>query len=402
MEKSVLNTREYIFLINNELEANNLYSIDVLLNSLDINDLIKFLSTYSKIYQMVEGNDKVKLDYYLSYLKNMIISQSLISSNKFNSLIKLSKNTSISVRPITAISFINRVNVIDIAASIIEQFKNSYNLYYKTYYKRQIFLNFVDGDVFPVSINEDNLLHLLGISTKTVRLNNETKRLVMKYQKDLKSVSILNSLYDASVYDDTGADCTNNPRRSDIITTQFGGKSKTELIPFDKMDCKTRLFIAKEPYTKTSIFVTLPDGVYLSNNLKDVNLVEISKCNITNNSNEVLSDDKIYLDNGDYIFMGYVYYNGVYVPKSLIACTKNNCSNYQSIFNGLKPNVVKSVEFVDDSDGGTNMCLFDTKEVLTFLRDVINDFPFFDFSELFAIIFPDENYEDVKKRIFKL
>lgn len=94
-------------------------------------------------------------------------------------------------------------------------------------------------------------------------------------------------------------------KKGNIGKKQFSEETTTQLLPFDKIDLKTRAFMSDTPYTKVSTIVPLAPGEKLTTQNDRASQVKISKSSLTsidNSKTVLLENGKIKLERGsDYV-----------------------------------------------------------------------------------------------------
>lgn len=180
---------------------------------------------------------------------------------------------------------------------------------------------------------------------------------------------IVNAYFDAIVKQES-------KEKGMLSKEQFAKKTSTQLLPFDKIDLKTRAFMSDTPYTKVSTIVPLAPGEKLTTKNDRASQVKISKSSLTsidNSKTVLLENGKIKLERGsDYVFTGYVPHNGQEgnVPVSLIVAENESIGMYAKKFIGQKPHNIVSI---NNPKNGSNT-IFSPQEQFEMYLSLLTDF----------------------------
>ena len=394
--------------IDYELKEKGLYGIDILLMSYSVHDTIDFLQENSETFRILTITDNSKIDEFYKYfisLKNRYQQEiNLPDRQSLLLLISKSKQNSKIVFPKRNISFVNTENREEYINRIIRRLKDCVNLYYSAYYNQEICAELSNGEYTYLKFLEENLPHILGINKNQILMNSEAKRVLNIPQTEMPDIIVSkngfyhhkekrNTTSSIAILEKIIADLETN---QDIVNAsfdaivkqeskekgmlskeQFAKKTSTQLLPFDKIDLKTRAFMSDTPYTKVSTIVPLAPGEKLTTQNDRASQVKISKSSLTSIDDSkmvLLENGKIKLERGsDYIFTGYVPYskeeNGN-VPVSLIVAENESIGMYTKKFKGQKPHNIVSI---NNPKNGSNT-IFSPQEQFEVYLDLLTDF----------------------------
>lgn len=394
--------------IDYELKEKGLYGIDILLMSYSVHDTIDFLQENSETFRILTITDNSKIDEFYKYfisLKNRYQQEiNLPDRQSLLLLISKSKQNSKIVFPKRNISFVNTENREEYINRIIRRLKDCVNLYYSAYYNQEICAELSNGEYTYLKFLEENLPHILGINKNQILMNSEAKRVLNIPQTEMPDIIVSkngfyhhkekrNTTSSIAILEKIIADLETN---QDIVNAsfdsivkqeskekgmlskeQFAKKTSTQLLPFDKIDLKTRAFMSDTPYIKVSTIVPLAPGEKLTTQNDRASQVKISKSSLTSIDDSkmvLLENGKIKLERGsDYIFTGYVPYskeeNGN-VPVSLIVAENESIGMYAKKFKGQKPHNIVSI---NNPKNGSNT-IFSPQEQFEVYLDLLTDF----------------------------
>lgn len=364
--------------IDSELVQNNQYKIDALLLNMNPSDVLDLVSNYApKGFETLKSNEEM-LNYFIGYLfkKKESYDNLSISNEKLGQLISKSgpgrqqhnKEESL---------YYNETDKEEYLNNILNRLIDCVNLYYSLYYDNDIEIELGDGTRLALQFLESNLLHILGITKSQVETNRELRRAlnIPDWKERLSSMEILERII-KDIQTNKDILCLqmqNNVRRVEryatsgkIVETQLNDNTSSELLPYDKIDLKTRAFMNSGPYNGVSVISGINNGKYFVN--RDIKQVRISKADfntLEKNSVEINigNGKKIRINTGDYIFNGYVkrdenirtlMASQVGTSKNVIPQTDgtktSNIQDYKKMFNNQTPIPVVGV---DNPDGTT-------------------------------------------------
>lgn len=393
--------------IDYELKEKGLYGIDILLMSYSVHDTIDFLQENSETFRILTITDNSKIDEFYKYfisLKNRYQQEiNLPDRQSLLLLISKSKQNSKIVFPKNNISFVNTENREEYINRIIRRLKDCVNLYYSAYYNQEIYAELSNGEYTYLKFLEENLPHILGINKNQILMNSEAKRVLNIPQTEMPDIIVSkngfyhhkekrNTTSSIAILEKIIADLETN---QDIVNAyfdaivkqeskekgmlskeQFAKKTSTQLLPFDKIDLKTRAFMSDTPYTKVSTIVPLAPGEKLTTKNDRASQVKISKSSLTsidNSKTVLLENGKIKLERGsDYVFTGYVPHSRQEgnVPVSLIVAENESIGMYAKKFIGQKPHNIVSI---NNPKNGSNT-IFSPQEQFEMYLSLLTDF----------------------------
>ena len=158
-----------------------------------------------------------------------------------------------------------------------------------------------------------------------------------------------------------------------LSSKQFDDNTIKELLPFDKIDLKTRAFLNDTPYETVSTFVPLAPGQRLTQ--KNSDTVKISKSSLTeevNNKDSIIDNTEIKLKKGnDYILNEYVKRDEEQrLPISQLVVASENLDEYKRKFAGQKPHNIVSIK----SPINGNSTIFSPQEQRDMYLSLLEDF----------------------------
>ncbi|MDO4962996.1 MAG: hypothetical protein Q4E75_02700 [bacterium] len=375
--------------IENELKENGQISIDSMLINMTPNEVLTVLSNYAPIsFNILKNNSEIR-NILIGYLyKKKEYYESLSLSNEKLGLL-LSKDGAGQVQHDKTESFYYSENDQEAYLNdILKRLIDCVNLYYDVYYNKDINVLLGDGTKLALQFLEENLLHILGITQSQVKGNAELKKVLnipddryvgpmeilekiikdIQTNKDILCLQMKNRLKKVENQDNT----------SKIIETQLKPDTESELLPYDKIDLKTRAFINSGPYQDVSVISGVADNGYFirsdkgkGRDNKEIQQVRISKSDFDTLKKEKVTIDtdsgkKIEIARGDYIFNGYTKKPGdirrlrssqVGTSKRIIPAAdgskKNNIGKFRAMFNGQSPIPIIGVENPGGGNGTT-------------------------------------------------
>lgn len=375
-------------LIDNELQKNGQLTIDVILLDNNPSDVLNIISNYAPTsFEFLKNNNEIK-NYFVAYLfkKKEYFENLSISNDKLGKL--LSKDGAGQVQHPKSDSFYysesDQEKYLD---DILKRLIDCTNLYFNLYHNKNIPILLGDGTRLELQFLYENLLHILGITKSQVVNNTELMR-ALNIESDkiqrLSSIEILERIIkDIETNKDIlclqmkqrlsryNEDSTNGK----IVSTQIDDSTTSEMLPYDKIDLKTRAFMNSGPYGDVSVISGIADDKYFirddkdkPNDKRDIQQVRISKTNFDTLKKEKVTidngtGDEIQISRGDYVFNGYTKRHGdvrtlrstqIGTSKRIIdapdGTKRNNIGKFKAMFNGQSPIPVIGVE---NPDGGT-------------------------------------------------
>ena len=375
--------------IENELKQNGQLPIDVLLLNMNPSDVLNIICNYAPLsFDLLNKNEKIK-NYFISYLykKKEYFDNLSIPNEKLGML--LSKDGAGETQHLKTESFYyNEDDQEKYLNDILNRLIDCVNLYYSLYHNKDINILLGDGTKLSLQFLESNLLHILGINNKQVNNNQELRKaLNVPDGKDMGSIEILERII-KDIQTNKNILCLQmkkNLKRIEkygtsgkIVSTQLDPETETEMLPYDKINLKTRAFINSGPYKDVSVISGLSSGSYFirddrgkSDDERDIQQVRISKTDFDTLEKEKVTIEygegkKIDISRGDYIFNGYtirpknirvIRSAQVGTSKRIIPSSdgtmKNNIGKFKRLFNGQSPIPVIGVE--NPSGAGTTL-----------------------------------------------
>lgn len=380
----------YVY-IENELKENNQLPIDVMLLNMNPSDVLNIMSSYAPIsFGILKQNEEMQ-KYFISYLyrKKEYFDNLSIPNEKLGLL--LSKDGAGQTQHHKSESFYyNEANQEKYLNDILNRLIDCANLYYSLYHNNDINVQLGDGTKLSLQFLESNLLHVLGITQFQVNNNPELRKaLNVPEWKNMGSMEILEKII-KDIQTNKDILCLqmkNNIKRiekygtsGEIVSTQLDPNTSSELLPYDKIDLKTRAFINSGPYNGVSVISGISDdqGFISSDRVdtsnpkrpqkpedREIQQVRISKTDFDTLEKEkvtIETDDgqQINISRGDYIFNGYtkrpedirtLRSSQVGTSKRIIpnpdGSKRNNIGKFKAMFNGQTPIPVVGVENPD-------------------------------------------------------
>jgi hypothetical protein len=371
--------------IDNELKTNNQFQIDALLINHNPSDVITIISNYAPSGYEYLKNDRNFQDYFIAYLykKKDKLNNLSMSNSKFGNL--LSKDSAGQVQHTKEESYYYySADPEKYLEEILGRLIDCVNLYYSLYHNKDINVKLGDGTKLTLQFLEENLLHILGITNKQVNENLELRKaLNIPDWKRLNSIEILERII-KDIQTNNDIICLQMKKNiqkiarfgtsGEIIKTQIDQNTTSELLPYDKIDLKTRAFMNSGPYNGVSVVSGVADNTYFirddktKNNLeRDIQQVRISKTDFdTLEKDNVIIDtvdgQKISISRGDYVFNGYtkrdedirtLRSSQIGTTKRVIpnedGKTRNNIGKFKRMFDGQTPLPIVEVENPDGS-----------------------------------------------------
>lgn len=408
--------------INGELKTNGQLQIDELLIKNNPSNVITIISNYAPNGYNYLKNSKDFRDYFIEYLykKKNKLNDLSISNSKLGDL--LSKDSAGQVQHNKEESYYYySSNPEKYLEDILGRLIDCVNLYYSLYYNNDINVKLGDGTKLALQFLEDNLLHVLGITNKQVNENPELRKALnipdwkklgsieileriikdLQTNKDIICIQMENNMKKISKYGTSG----------EIIKAQLDQNTDSELLPYDKIDLKTRAFMNSGPYNGVSVVSGVADNTYFirddkdkDNNDRDIQQVRISKTDFDTLEKDSVtietdSGQKISIARGDYVFNGYTKRDGnirtlrssqIGTSKRIIpngdGTTRNNISKFKRMFDGQTPLPIVEVENPD----GTSLIFSPEEQQAMFLS------LYYDFSGEHGMNF--EAYFDILKQ----
>ena len=352
--------------IDDELMQNGQYSIDILLLYYKIDDVLDLLETYSRTYYEIVREDPYQKKFLFLYMQDIVNFYNkallLVDRQILHMLIKKSKLPSNRLYKKENISFINNQSREDRLLEILDRLKRCVLLYYNVYNKKKIELELSDKKKIKVQFFEHNLPHILGITKQQILSNPETMSILNLKHTD-SAIDILYKIIND--FDRSQHIIEEQTKRKHIVDQQFLNPTCYELLPFDKIDLKTRAFMKNSPYTHVTTFVSLAQGERLTNQNDCADQVQIARRPLVD-----YGDGSPTID--DYILTGYGENKrlATHVPISSIVVAQENIKRYRKKFKSQKPHTIISVKCpVSDY-----INIFSPKEQIQVYYQLLEDF----------------------------
>ena len=351
--------------IDNELMQNGQYSIDILLLYYKMNDVLNLLETYSRTYYEIVRRDPCQKKSLLLYMQEIATFYNkallLVDRQMLHMLIQKAKLPSNRLYQKDAISFINNQSRGERLLEILDRLKRCVLLYYNVYYQKEIELELSDKKKIKVDFFEHNLPHILGITKQQILSNPETIAILHLKHTD-RAIDILYKIINDL---DHSKHIIEEQAKKHIVDQQFLDSTRYELLPFDKIDLKTRAFMKNSPYTKVTTFVSLAQGERLTNQKDCADQVQIAH-------RPLVEYDDGYPAIEDYILTGYGENKRLFshVPISSIVVAQENIRRYRTKFKNQKPHTVLSVK----CPVSNYVNIFSPKEQIQVFYELLEDF----------------------------
>ena len=372
--------------VDNELQQNGQFTIDVLLLDKNPSDVLDIISNYAPVsFSYLMEKEKIK-NFFIGYLfkKKKYYENLSISADKLEKLMDKSGPGQVQHRKEESLYY-QEDNQEEYLNDILNRLIDCVNMYYNLYHNKDIKLLLGDGTNLYLQFLEENLLHVLGITNMQVNNNQELRKaLNVPDWKTMNSMEILERII-KDIQTNKDIICLqmqNNMRRIErfgtsgqIVETQLDPSTRSELLPFDKIDLKTRAFLNSGPYNGASVVSGLASGTFFIaadrgklDDDRDIQQVRISKTDFDTLKKHPVSfktstGEQIKITTGDYIFNGYTYRMGdVRTLRSLqVGSSKirrqnssgyiiDGLSKFRRMFQNQSPIPVIGVE---NPDGGT-------------------------------------------------
>ena len=414
-EEIIKDAREFLNYknrISQEMMEKGSYGPDILLLYYSVPDTIDLLRSESETFQVLCDMNPSLLDmfqkYFLQLKEKYKKSLILPDRSSLKTLIDKAGQNSRVIYPKSNISFENKQDREQYIKDILTRLKDCVNLYYSAYHNKQINAELSNGEYIYLEFLERNLPHILGITKDQILSNPETKKVLNIPQGQMPNEKVFdsngrylginknNSISPITILEKIIADLEGNQyiieeefkRQVDreqamktsgpIASTQFEPQTQKELLPFDKIDLKTRAFMSDSPYEGVSTFVPLAPGEKLTAKNDWSDLAKISKSSLTSESNTKpadLENQEVKLNKGnDYIFTGYGMTDrkssNQRVPMSLIVGSSEELDRYKKKFSGQKPHNIVSI----DSPINGNSTIFSPQEQFDMYLSLLEDF----------------------------
>lgn len=371
--------------IDNELQQNGQFTIDVLLLDKNPSDVLDIISNYAPIsfsYLMEKENLK---NFFIGYLfkKKKYYENLSISADKLEKLMDKSGPGQVQHRKEESLYY-QEDNQEEYLNDILNRLIDCVNMYYNLYHNKDIKLLLGDGTNIYLKFLEENLLHVLGITKDQVKENQELRKaLNVPDWKAMNSMEILERII-KDIQTNKDIICLQMQKKlqrldtgtsGQIVKTQLDPSTENELLPFDKIDLKTRAFLNSGPYNGASVISRIAPGKHFiggdkgkKDSEREVQQVRISKADFATLKKQPVTiktagGEEIRITTGDYIFNGYTLRPGdvrtirsVKVGSSKVSANdsenprKDSLSDFREMFNYQSPIPVIGVE---NPDGGT-------------------------------------------------
>ena len=357
--------KKYKSKISSELQKKGFYSVDILLLYYEVSDVIDLLLSESETFQILKDMNPNMTDIFFKYFiaeKKAYRNLTLLQDREtLDMLVNKSKLSSDDIYQKENISFIDNSNKEKYLKEIVLRLKLCINLYYSAYKDKKVNVELSNGELIYFEFLERNLAHILGVPTYDML--SET-RSILDIKWNEKPINILYKI----IKDIEG--------NQDLISSQFSLDTKYELLPFDKIDLKTRAFLLDSPYERVSTIVPLAKGEKLAAKNNQTVSVKISKSELVRGETAPLNkSNALFSNNHDYTLVGYGVSDAARFPKqrtpnSLIVATKDNLEIIKKKFAGQTPHNIVSIT----SPISGNTTLFTPEEEFNLFLSLYEDF----------------------------
>ncbi len=414
MEEALKNYEQFskaYNMIDKELQDNGQLSIDVMLLNNNPGEVINAIILYApRSFELLKNNEKMR-DYFITYLfeKKSYFDNLSISNDKLGKLLAKPnfEYSSSDSRKKEESLYYNEKDQEKYLDDILKRLIDCTNLYFDLYHNKNIPIQLGDGTKLELQFLYKNLLHILGITQEQVKNNPElmkalnidpnkvqnlhAEEILERIIKDIqtnKDILCLQMQKKISKYNKESTS-------KSIVSTQVDSSTSTEMLPYDKIDIKTRAFINSGPYSDVSVISELaPGSFFIANdapkpdNQRDIQQARISKTDFNTLEKdkvtiETKDGDKIDISRGDYIFNGYTKNPGdvrtlrsaqVGTSKKVIDDKNGNKTDnlykFKKMFNGQTPIPIVGVE--NPGDGTT--LIFTPEQQKNFFLSLYYDF----------------------------
>lgn len=407
-EKFSSELKEIYNYVDNELSSNEQLKIDRLLLDYNVGEVLDIISEYAPTSMELLSINQNVCNRFISllYKKREYIESLCLSDEKFGKLLTKATNDGAGQKQhLKSESFYyNEEDPEKYLDDILKRLIECVNLYYNKYHNKSIHILLGDGTKLELQFLYKNLLHILGITKQQVIGNSELKKALNIKDEEIEKLTSIEILERIIKDIETNKDilCFEMKKRilqrdaltsGKIIETQLSPDTKTELLPFDKIDLKTRAFITSGPFSDVSVITGVADNAYFyggdARKLpkdREIQQVRISKVDFSKFKREKIvldKDGKITMKPGDYVFSGYTKNPGYKrtIRSTQIGTTKpvieqsngtkrDNIGIYKKMFQGQTPIPVVSVE---DPNGGTDK-IFSSEQQIAMYLSLYEDF----------------------------
>ena len=373
-------------LIDDELQKNGQLTIDILLLDNNPSDVLNAISNYAPTsFEFLKNNNEIK-NYFVAYLfkKKDYFENLSISNDKLGKLLYKSKRPGQEQHLKTDSLYYNEENQEKYLDDILKRLIDCTNLYFNLYHNKNIPILLGDGTRLELQFLYENLLHILGITKEQVKNNPELMRALNIESDKIQRLSSIEILERIIKDIETNKDilCLQmkhklnrynaNSTSGKIVSTQIDNNTTSEMLPYDKIDLKTRAFMNSGPYGDVSVISGIADNKFFipkdknkSSDKREVQQVRISKTDFDTLKKEKVTidngnGDKIQISEGDYVFNGYTKRPGdvrtlrstqIGTSKNVVidknGNRRNNIGKFKAMFNGQSPIPVIGVENPD-------------------------------------------------------
>lgn len=411
--KIILQFQKIIRTINKELETNRedkpYFSIEQILLHNPPSELYKILGDYSPTYVAIYNNPEYEnimcmLDFYINKIYRYYDSLMFTGQNKFDEYVSFSKEESPG-RSYTREDL--EMNLADIS-NTIGLLNEAIRLWYEVYQNKIIVAEFSDGEIQEFKIKEGELAHLFGIIWSSLKNNEDLKKMGIvipdteltpeqKYDILLKIVEL---------YDKGNLLQHEEDRMKKMIDTDYiykvasldrrfdFYKKEKALLPYPKINIRTKAFIDYRPLDKMSMLLDFKKGVPVIKkdgpNVK--NTILLSKNNFSDKFNWVgmvstkdFDKDRNYMrsllikspdETRKYLAkLSESDGQGGYMAKESIT-TRIMMETENGGSSGGSAGSFDDITYDGGSGGlsGSNVRIFSDQEQLAFIDEVLNDF----------------------------
>lgn len=356
--EDIMHLKEIVRLINEELKSKGIYDCEYMLINNSIAEVFHVLEDCSEYYNLIR-NEIFGKSTFKDYLEQYFI---IIKRYYDTLIIKEGKSNHIADKYFTKLKEptsrqYSKSNIGMIPMEVektLQLMKEAVQVYYKVYHNKELIAelstsNPDESEYLNFKINEENLLHLLGVSSRQLMDNPDFQRLTG--QKVRSSMEILEWILkdidgnqNLLQYQEDILKRIEKASKFNLLHQQFSPETATQLINYYKVRSKSNTFLKYGPFEKVSLVAKLENGKTLSPNSKSTSAM------ITRAES---------FRKYPWAYFGRVEKNSgdAYIETLQIDSSENK----KELFKGSRPAVVKTIQGVGE-DGSNNIRVFSEEE----------------------------------------
>lgn len=367
--EEILDFRKVVSMINRELHSKGIFDLEYMLINNSIDDVMRVLNDNSDYYNFIK-NDRYSngatfqelIELYFQYVKQKYDSL-LIPDGKngrtadryYNKLKEPVQNNGIYIQhPKSSIGMILK----DVENTLMLM-REAFLAYYKVYYNKTLIAELTtnstnNSNYLEFTINENHLLHLLGVTANQLRENPDFIRLTGRRNmgpieilewivKDLEGDKDLIQYIEESLKKGNDEPMSYNvdflKRTSDnnfqLSRNQFSNNTQSRLLNFHKIRTKSQAFLKYGPFEKVSLVAKLQNGKRLT---------------VNSNSNTAMISRAECFRKYPWAYFGSVQQGKDKYIETLII---DSAEGKKELFKGSTPAIVKRIDRLGEEGGGT-------------------------------------------------